>query len=85
MDDVAEKMSAIKAMENPSIPEIKKYIRYAINVLKFDGTELLEDVGHWNLETVERIIKDVQRENLKPKPKRYYVSLKEPLEEGSLR
>ena len=80
-DSVKAEMDAIKKKRLPNKVEIQKYVRYLINVLKFDAESVHDDLKHWDKEKVETAIKDVQRENLKPKPKRYYVSLKEPLEE----
>lgn len=84
-EDVEKRMNELKALDSPSIIEAQKYIRYLINVKKYAPEEVLEDVEHWPLEKVAHAIKKVERENLKPKPKRYYVSLKEPLEDSSLR
>ena len=78
-------MEDIKKKESPSHVDMHKYIRYAINVKKFSNEEVLEDVAHWPLEKVQTNIKEVERENSKPKPKRYYVSLKEPLEDVALK
>jgi len=80
-EEVEKKMEEIKVLKDPDRFQAQKYIRYLINVKKYAGEEVMEDVEHWPLEIVERAIKEVERENSKPKPKRYYVSLKEPLEE----
>ncbi len=85
MEDVAIEMNKIKAKKNPTVMEIRRYVRYAVNVLKYDSEKLYEEVVHWKKEELEKEIKEVERENLKPKPKRYYVSLKDPLEDGGLR
>lgn len=80
MDDVEEKMIQIKNMQNPSEVDIHKYIRYLMNVKKYSGEEVFDDVGHWELAKVESSIRMVESANSKPRPKRYFVSLKEPLE-----
>ena len=85
INDVKEKIAKLKAIKQPSYLEVRKYVRYLINVKKYSPEEVMEDVMHWPLSFVEKAIKEVERENLKPKPKRYYVSLKEPLEDGALR
>ena len=84
-EEVQKKMVKLKKLKKPSYLEVRKYIRYLINVKKYSPEEVIEEVMHWPLSFVERAIKEVERENLKPKPKRYYVSLKEPLEDSSLR
>lgn len=78
-------MNSIKLKEKPSIPEMRKYVRYIVNVLKYEPEAIMDHLSHWDKDEVERAIKEVVRENLKPKPKRYFVSLKEPLEDGALR
>ncbi len=85
MENVEKRMNEIKAKDDPSHVEIHKYVRYLINVKKYAGEEVLEDVPHWELGKVESSIKSVERENSKPRPKRYYVSLKEPLEDPSIK
>ena len=80
-DSIRAEMNAIKKKKSPTIVEVQKYVRYLINIMKYDPESVYEDVRHWDKEKVAAAIKDVERENLKPKPKRYYVSLKEPLEE----
>lgn len=77
-----EIMNKIKEKSEPSTVEIYKYIRFLINVKKLGKEEVFNDVKTWDKEKVENVIKEVERENSKPKPKRYYVSLKEPLEEN---
>jgi hypothetical protein len=81
MDNVADEMKKIKAKKSPTIVDVQRYVRYTINVLKYDEEKVYEDVSHWPKEQVMKAIKEVERENSKPRPKRYYVSLKEPLEE----
>ena len=85
MENVEEQMNEIKSKKDPSLVEVKKYVRYAMNVLKNNPEALLEELSHWNPEEVEKAIRDVERENTKPKPKRYFVSLKEPLEDANLK
>ncbi len=72
----------LKNKAAPSTVEIYKYVRYLVNAKKYSEDEVYEDVPGWEKEKVEKAIKEVERENSKPKPKRYYVSLKEPLEEN---
>lgn len=84
-EEVAKKMAKLKKIEKPSFLEVRKYVRYLTNIKKFSPEEVVEEVMHWPLSFVEKAIKQVERENLKPKPKRYYVSLKKPLEDTTLR
>ena len=83
--EIQEKMVKLKAIKKPSYLEVRKYIRYLINVNKYSPEDVINEVMHWPLSFVEKAIKQVERENLKPKPKRYYVSLKKPLEDTTLR
>jgi transcription initiation factor IIE alpha subunit len=78
--DVKEEMAQLKSKKAPSTVDIQKYVRYLTNVLKYDEESIYEDVPHWNKDAVGKAIKEVERENQKPKPKRYFVSLKEPLD-----
>lgn len=80
--DIDKLMNQIKEIKDPSTVEIYKYVRYLINVKKYSKDEVFADVANWEKEKIENALKEVERENLKPKPKRYYVSLKEPLEEN---
>ncbi|MBT3720684.1 hypothetical protein HN789_02245 [archaeon] len=80
--DTKGKMNEIKNKSDPSIIEVYKYIRYKINVEKSSSESLFNELDHWDKKKIENAIKEVERENTKPKPKRYYVSLKEPLEEN---
>ena len=81
MEEVKEEMQKIKSKKSPTIFEIQKYVRYLVNVLKYDSDSVFEDVPNWDKKQVEKAIKEVERENSKPRPQRYYVSLKEPLDE----
>ncbi len=83
--EIQEKMAKLKKIEKPSFLEVRKYVRYLTNIKKFSAEQIMEEVMHWQLSFVERAIKEVERENTKPKPKRYYVSLKKPLEDTTLR
>lgn len=74
-------MNQIRNKTDPSHIEVHKYVRYMINKESYTAEEVLDELADWPLEKVETAIKDVERENSKPRPKRYYVSLKEPLEE----
>ncbi|NTV24204.1 MAG: hypothetical protein HGA85_07615 [Nanoarchaeota archaeon] len=82
MDDVKKEMESLKAKLVPTSVEIIKYVRYLKNVLKYDDESIYVDVPKWKREEIEKALKEVERENSKPKPKRYYVSLKEPLDDG---
>lgn len=79
--NIEQEMNKLRETKNPTIMDIQKLVRYYINVKKYDSEKILEDLSHWNKEEVEKAIKEVERENSKPKPQRYYVSLKEPLDE----
>ncbi len=81
MADVKSEMEAIKGKKNPSRFEVLKYVRYMINVEKAEPESIHNLVSSWRTEEVDKAIKEVEQENAKPRPKRYYVSLKEPLEE----
>jgi hypothetical protein len=81
MDNVADEMKKIKEKKSPTVVDVQRYVRYVTNVLKYDAEKVHEEVPHWPKEQVEKALKEVERENSKPRPKRYYVSLKEPLEE----
>jgi hypothetical protein len=81
MENIELEMKKIRAKKAPNAVELQKYIRYLINVRKYDPESIYEDVPLWKKDEVEKVIKDVERENSKPAPKRYYVSLKEPLDE----
>ncbi len=85
MEDVKEEMAKIRAKKSPAAFELQKYVRYLMNVLKYDSEAVFEDVPHWDKKAVENAVREVERENLKPTPKRYYVSLKEPLEDEGMR
>ena len=71
-------------MEGNSV-EVLKYIRYAINVKKYPNEKIYEILSHWDKDKVNSAISKVEKENAAPRPKRYYVSLKEPLEDPNLR
>ena len=71
----------IKNKKNPTPTEKYKLIRFYVNVLKMDTEKIYSQVPQWKKEDVDKIVKEVEAENLKPTPKRYYVSLKEPMDE----
>jgi hypothetical protein len=81
MDDVASEMKKLKSKKDPTVVDVRKYVRYMINVLKYDADSVYEDVPHWKKAEVAKAMKEVERENSKPRPQRYYVSLKEPMGE----
>lgn len=81
MEEIAEAMKQLKSKKSPSTIEVQKYVRYLINVLKYDPDSIFDEVSHWNRSDVEKAVKEVERENSKPRPQRYYVSLKEPIGE----
>jgi hypothetical protein len=85
MDDVQTRMNNIHNLKNPNSVEVLKYIRYLINVKDYDPDQVYEDVTHWDKSKIAMAIKDVYKENNRPKPKRYYVSLKDPLNEQNTR
>ncbi|MCM2325798.1 MAG: hypothetical protein NDI94_05010 [Candidatus Woesearchaeota archaeon] len=85
MDDVEQKMNLLKEKKDPGEQDVRKYVRYLLNVKKHSEEQVKDDLKHWKPAMVESAIKDVERENQKPRPQRYYVSLKEPLEDGSLK
>ena len=80
-DDVEQRMLELKNKEEPTQVDMYKYIRYLINVKEMSNEEVIEETRHWPLEKITNAINRVERENAKPKPKRYYVSLKEPLDD----
>ena len=85
MSDVEDIMREIKAKNNPDSIEILKYIRYAVNVKKYPNEKIIEILSHWDLGKIDSAIKKVEKENSAPRPKRYYVSLKKPLEDQNMR
>ena len=82
MEDVEKIMKELKIKRNPTQFEVQKYVRYLVNVKKFDLDRIIDDVD-WDIDKIKKAYKEVERENSKPRPKRYYVSLKEPLETDS--
>ena len=82
-DDIEFKMNEIKSKSRPTDSEIRKYVRYSMNVRKLDNDHIMDECQDWGLAKIESTIKDVERENQKPRPQRYYVSLKDPLEGGN--
>ncbi|MBD3204116.1 hypothetical protein GF327_07505 [Candidatus Woesearchaeota archaeon] len=84
-EDIKKEMDAIRAKKEPTTLEKLKLIRYYFNKLKYTEEKIFEELSSWNKQEVENIISDVKKENQKPRPKRYYVSLKEPLEDTRLR
>ncbi|MBN1503323.1 hypothetical protein JW930_07325 [Candidatus Woesearchaeota archaeon] len=85
MDDIKEKMQSIKEKADVTTLEKLKLVRYYINIQKYSSDKIIEELSHWDRAEIQKLIKDVEQENLKPGPKRYYVSLKEPLEDSALR
>ena len=81
MDDIELKMDEIKKKARPTDSEVKKYIRYMMNVKKYSNEQVMDECQDWGLAKIEHAIKEVELENSKPRPQRYYVSLKEPLED----
>ena len=59
--EVKEKMEKIKANKNAGFLDIRKYIRYLINVEKIDPNSILNEVSHWPLVHVEKAIKQETR------------------------
>jgi hypothetical protein len=53
--------------------------------MRHDEEKIRQDVMHWDSKAVDEIIRMADAERSRPSPKRYFVSLKEPLEETGLR
>ncbi len=83
--EVKKNMENIRKKENPTTLEKMKLIRYYVNHEKYSESRILKLLKEWPEDEVMNIIDDVKKEDLKPKPKRYYVSLKEPLEDSVLK
>ena len=77
-------MRAIKEKPRPSLLEKTNYIRHCLENLKQDTleSELKELRAKWGKAVVDSILADLKEEQRKGSggPKRYYVSLREPLE-----
>jgi hypothetical protein len=83
--DIEKEMEEIKNKTHPTALEKVKLIRYYINVYEHPEDKILEILKHWNPDEVKEHLMGVLKENSKKPPKRYYVSLKEPLEDSKLR
>ena len=83
--EVRRAMENVKSNVSPSASEKLKLVRYFINHEKYSHDKVLSELSRWPAEEVEKIIKDIERENQKPLPKRYYVSLKGPLDDAGMR
>jgi hypothetical protein len=81
MENIESEMKKIRSKKSPNVLELQKYVRYLVNARKYDADSVYEDVPDWNRSEIEKALKEIERENSKPKPQRYYVSLKEPLDE----
>ncbi|MEM2131366.1 MAG: hypothetical protein QXR96_02500 [Candidatus Woesearchaeota archaeon] len=79
--NIENEMKKLREKRTPTIMEVQKLVRYYTNVKKYDSEKIFEELNNWKKDDVEKAIKEVERENSKPKPKRYYVSLKEPMDE----
>lgn len=84
-DKARASILALKQRQRPTSLEMLKLIRFYINHEKHSNARILEELAHWDRESVEKTIEHVEKENQKPKPKRFYVSLKEPLEDTYIR
>ena len=83
--EIEAEMEAIKNKSNPTALEKVKLVRYYINVYEHPEGKIMELLKHWNPTDVKDHLQKVHEENAKKPPKRYYVSLKEPLEDSNLR
>jgi len=82
MNDVEIRMNEIKHNRNASTIEIYRLVRYLINVQEYNNSRIFDELVYFDEDKINQAIKKVETENSKPKPKRYYVSLKEPLEDN---
>ncbi|MBU0758292.1 MAG: hypothetical protein KKF44_09560 [Nanoarchaeota archaeon] len=82
---VKRKMHEIKVKDNPTSLERLKLVRFFVNSEKYTEEKIYSELAHWPRQDVENSIHEVIKENSRPRPKRYYVSLKEPLEDSSFR
>ncbi|PIY59790.1 hypothetical protein COY95_05210 [Candidatus Woesearchaeota archaeon CG_4_10_14_0_8_um_filter_47_5] len=82
-----KEMEEIRAKTNPSIVEKYKYIKYLIH--EVPENERNKEIEHlaslWGEDDVQKILKDVESESKKLPPKKYYVSLRDPLEDPMTR
>ena len=56
MEDVKAEMAKLKVKKYPKPAEILKYLRYLINVLKYDSGNIYEDVPDWDKAAVKSAI-----------------------------
>lgn len=69
----------IKEKARPSLSEKVEYIKYLIEKEQLDF-EIKELKEKWGAMLVDEIISEAKAQQKKGMPKKYYVSLKEPLE-----
>lgn len=83
-DKTKAAMEAIRLKQNPTREEKLKYLRF---YLKNIGTKekAIGELSSWGKAEILELIKEIELEKKKTMPKRYYVSLKEPLEDEFLR
>ena len=94
LEGMTDYLSGYKQTQNENLEKAKillgeDYVNKSLeeNPNASHSFHLPEPYASMSLKELRRIkgIKEVERENAKPKPKRYYVSLKEPLEDANLR
>jgi len=79
--DVSDEMQRIADDDNPNELEKKKYLRYLISQGSM-AKKRPELEKRWGQRQVSELIEEIESENKKPNPRKYYVSLKEPLDEN---
>jgi len=80
-DEILARILELKKKQDPTMLEKLKVIRFYYNTEKLEKERIYKEVP-WPKKDVDSILEDLDKERQKPRPKRYYVSLKEPLEEG---
>jgi hypothetical protein len=78
----ANSILEIKSKVNPTTLEKFKLIRYYMNHEKYSKDRIVSELPSWPKGDVQQIIEEIEKENQKPLPKRYFVSLKEPLDDN---
>ena len=79
LDMQESEIKRIKEKAKPTLSEKVEYIKYLIEKEQLDF-EIKELKEKWGATLVEEIVSDVRASQKKSTPKKYYVSLKEPLE-----
>ena len=83
--DIEKEMEQIRKKDHPTALDQVKLIRYYINVYEHPEEKIMELLSHWDPKEVKAHFGKVHEEKAKQPPKRYYVSLKEPLEDSDLK